>query len=208
MKKCIFCKNIKDLNEFHSHKSRPDGKNNICKECRRLRGRKEWESKTDLEDFERFKKNIFKNDSSKLENKRSFFQNETRLRMAYAKFKNKSQEDLNETVIRRVYRMYKKNGYKEGLDSFKDITKNNCFYCGIAPCKETIGRTESRVSCFQRKGKFVYNGIDRVDNKKGYEKENIVPCCNQCNLAKKDLSLEEWNEWLDRIASYRKERGK
>ena len=37
-----------------------------------------------------------------------------------------------------------------------------------------------------------YNGIDRVDNNRGYEIENVVPCCTSCNSAKMDLSKEDF----------------
>jgi hypothetical protein len=33
-----------------------------------------------------------------------------------------------------------------------------------------------------------YNGIDRVDNEKGYLVENCVPCCFTCNSLKKSVT--------------------
>ena len=33
-------------------------------------------------------------------------------------------------------------------------------------------------------GKTDLMGADRIDNKKGHTKDNIVPCCKQCNLIK------------------------
>lgn len=45
---------------------------------------------------------------------------------------------------------------------FKRLFKGKCYYCG---------NEESR-------------GIDRVDNKNGYENKNCVPCCDMCNKMK------------------------
>ncbi len=37
-------------------------------------------------------------------------------------------------------------------------------------------------------------GIDRVDSNIGYQMENIVPCCYQCNITKMDYSYNEFIE--------------
>jgi hypothetical protein len=39
---------------------------------------------------------------------------------------------------------------------------------------------------------FIYNGIDRVDNNKGYTIENCVPCCTAVNYAKLDMSYSDF----------------
>jgi 5-methylcytosine-specific restriction endonuclease McrA len=42
---------------------------------------------------------------------------------------------------------------------------------------------------------FLYSGIDRKDNEKGYTEENCVPCCKRCNGIKGEwLSYEEMLE--------------
>ena len=43
------------------------------------------------------------------------------------------------------------------------------------------------------------NGIDRVDNKRGYSPDNCVPCCKHCNYAKGALPLPLWLEYIDRL---------
>lgn len=35
----------------------------------------------------------------------------------------------------------------------------------------------------------MYNGVDRVDNEKGYTKENCVPSCGSCNFKKKAIPI-------------------
>jgi len=58
------------------------------------------------------------------------------------------------------------------LKEFEFLILSPCIYCG-----NSIN---------------TYNGIDRVDNAKGYEKNNCVPCCMRCNRMKMDMSLEEF----------------
>ena len=44
-------------------------------------------------------------------------------------------------------------------------------------------------SCSYCKKPIEFTGIDRIDFKKGYTKENVVSCCKQCNTIKGRL---EW----------------
>lgn len=61
---------------------------------------------------------------------------------------------------------------------------SECAYCGIS-------------------GKIELNGIDRVNNNKGYFLENCVSCCASCNYAKGSKTVEDWNFWLDRVTKFR-----
>jgi len=71
---------------------------------------------------------------------------------------------------------------------FKKITGMNCFYCGVVPARIIPTR--------QTNGIYPRNGIDRVDSSKGYVENNVVPCCKRCNVAKNDMSILEFKEWL------------
>lgn len=51
-------------------------------------------------------------------------------------------------------------------------------------------------------GFYVFNGLDRVDNKVGYTLDNVVPACKICNHAKVDMSYDEFMEWVARVASF------
>jgi hypothetical protein len=48
-------------------------------------------------------------------------------------------------------------------------------------------------------GKYVYNGIDRLDNTKGYTIDNIVPCCYKCNVLKKDFTIDSMVKVLSKL---------
>ncbi len=91
-----------------------------------------------------------------------------------------------EASFNRILGIYKIGAKKRGLefdlsnDQFREITKQNCYYCGQKP--SNIQKSKSGH------GDFVYNGIDRIDNNTGYMIENCVPCCAICNIMKRDSS--------------------
>jgi hypothetical protein len=45
-------------------------------------------------------------------------------------------------------------------------------------------------------------GVDRVDSTRGYTKDNCVPCCKICNVAKNDLSVHEFLTWARRLSKH------
>lgn len=92
---------------------------------------------------------------------------------------------------------YKRGATERGLSweltdsQFETITKSNCYYCGVEPYR--IGRRETD------NGHYVYNGIDRVNNKNGYTIENSAPCCKTCNRAKDVMTEDEFISWISRV---------
>lgn len=50
-------------------------------------------------------------------------------------------------------------------------------------------------------GHFYFNGIDRVDNFKGYTLENSVPCCTICNRAKSNMLYDDFMSYIQRFKS-------
>jgi len=69
---------------------------------------------------------------------------------------------------------------------FKKLTSSNCYYCSAIP-EQICGSKSSK-----RTGYYVYNGVDRVNNAKGYVISNCVPCCGRCNHIKMDLTQKEF----------------
>lgn len=45
-------------------------------------------------------------------------------------------------------------------------------------------------------------GIDRLDNKIGYEMDNLVPCCYRCNIMKHISSKDEFLSHIKKILFY------
>lgn len=77
-----------------------------------------------------------------------------------------------------------------------DKTKQNCAYCGTAPSQAHKTGTAKEA--------YIYNGLDRVNNSKGYENDNVVACCGTCNLMKRALGVEEFISHCKRIADRNK----
>lgn len=96
---------------------------------------------------------------------------------------------------------YKSNASRRGHEfiltdeEFKALTEQDCHYCGVHPSTE--------LTCKSYNGHYTYNGVDRVDNTKGYTKENTVPCCGVCNKAKSTMSQEAFLGWIQRLINYR-----
>ncbi len=99
-----------------------------------------------------------------------------------------------EASFNALYRNYKTNARSTGRLfnltklQFRKLIQQNCFYCNLPPHKIFKNR-KSTVG-------FVYNGIDRVDNSKGYVIDNCVSCCWKCNHMKYTY---ETSEFLDKV---------
>jgi hypothetical protein len=74
------------------------------------------------------------------------------------------------------------------------LMADSCFYCGLKPSQVVTNK--------YGKGDFIYNGIDRVDNSRGYETDNVVTCCKTCNRAKDVMTKEDFISWAIRVARY------
>jgi hypothetical protein len=87
----------------------------------------------------------------------------------------------------------KRNGIEFALsrDEFFDLINKDCHYCGAGPSNLCQSKAYN--------GSYAYNGLDRRDNRDGYVKDNVVPCCMQCNRAKNTLSIEEFFVWIRKI---------
>lgn len=98
--------------------------------------------------------------------------------------------------MRKVILSYKLGAKRRGLkydlteEQFKEITQKNCYYCGAKP--NNI-RNDITLN-----GHFIYNGLDRIDNSKGYIIDNVVPCCFTCNRRKSSSTLREYKGWIKR----------
>jgi len=97
-----------------------------------------------------------------------------------------------EAGFKQLLLSYKKSARKRNLqfdlsdEEFKNLVTQNCCYCGSVP--SSIAKNISKYSI------FVYSGIDRIDNSKGYSIENSVPCCKMCNEMKRALKKDEFIE--------------
>lgn len=118
---------------------------------------------------------------------------------------HKSPIGEGKAAFNRVYGYYKRNAKTKGVgfeldkEEFKKLTQGSCFYCGVY---------FSRTSRAQNNhGDFKYNGIDRVDNNRGYEIGNVVSCCTECNYLKGDKDYQDFINWIGRAAKNLKLKG-
>src|SRR3990167_6369828 len=70
-------------------------------------------------------------------------------------------------------------------EQFRELTQEKCFYCGSEPSQEKYRKFSN--------GAYVFNGIDRKDNSKGYVQGNVLHCCFICNRAKGNMSYEDFS---------------
>lgn len=159
----------------------------ICKECN-------IEKKCD--DFHKMKsglhgvRNVCK-ECRKKEKNEYFSRPEVKERNKryYQEHKHEMRDRLNVyywTLVSQYHqyvKMAKKKGRSFDLskDECKEYYNTNCFYCGEE-----------------------YKGLrmDRIDSAKGYEKDNVRPCCWSCNFMKNNLSEEEFYIKLKKIISH------
>lgn len=97
------------------------------------------------------------------------------------------------------------------FDQFYNLSQKNCTYCGIAPSnirQDPRNKLQKNID----KGiiynnPFIYNGIDRVNNDRtiGHIFENCVPCCRECNSSKRDMTLDQFYDKVNRIVLYKKD---
>lgn len=107
----------------------------------------------------------------------------------YTQNKKKFQEKHRKRHLSKEgkYSKYKTNAKDRNLsfnltfEKFVSYWQQPCYYCG------------DRIKTI---------GLDRVDNKKGYTKDNIVPCCEWCNKMKWIYTREEFLEHCKKVINH------
>jgi hypothetical protein len=120
------------------------------------------------------------------------------------KIKNSSEDGLKNRNLEQVcanimFDRFNKRYEKKGLicnikgNELLDLIKSDCHYCGEPP--------SNKMNYIQKyfSYQFHYNGLDRINSKKGYIIGNVVPCCKKCNLAKSDLSYTDFINHISKI---------
>jgi hypothetical protein len=106
-----------------------------------------------------------------------------------------------QTSYNLLYSSYKRGAIGRNLDfdltieEFKSFTIKNCYYCNSEP--SNIYQVKNSKTGEIRAGiPILYNGIDRLDNNKGYIKDNCIPCCGVCNRMK---HAHDYNFFINHI---------
>lgn len=101
-------------------------------------------------------------------------------------------------AFRKLFYDYQRQAAKRGVpwaldaEQFRALVESPCVFCGNH-------RTQSRR---QHKHTYTYTGVDRWDNARGYERENVVPCCGPCNQMKSVLHGDDFIRALGRIVRH------
>jgi hypothetical protein len=107
----------------------------------------------------------------------------------------------DEIRINRVWFDYRKRAKNKSMDfsltkeHFTKLLNSNCYYCGGVP-KNSLVQHGKKLN--------PYQGIDRLDNDKGYVPSNVVPCCIICNKMKKAMNESEFIAHIKKIVKKQK----
>lgn len=107
----------------------------------------------------------------------------------YGRHKNKVLERAKQKALSPAGKLqsYKNSarlrGYRWGLtdEQFISYWKKPCEYCGDEI--NTIG-------------------LDRIDNSRGYETDNIISCCETCNKMKNHYSVEKFIQHCKKVTKF------
>lgn len=108
--------------------------------------------------------------------------------------KDKTEDAMLSKIIANYKRGAKDRGleFKLSREEVADILHKPCYLCG----RKDVNQWNINGSGIF----YKYNGIDRVDNSKGYLINNVKPCCFDCNHAKSKYDLNGFLEWVSLIA--------
>lgn len=110
----------------------------------------------------------------------------------------------DEASFRQLFTQYRVNARARGHsfsltpESVRAFTSANCFYCGSPPSIPYRARGGKN-----KPAPYIFNGIDRIDNARGYLEGNCVPCCKLCNYMKRELSTDDFLAHVSRIVMYK-----
>ena len=119
-------------------------------------------------------------------------------------------QDRQEAMLKVQYSHLKRRHSKKKMkgavidfDVFKNLSKDNCKYCGLEHSKEIEDRLNENKKQKRLSDEVLkINGIDRVDSSIGYTKENSITCCKYCNFAKHTMSEDDFYKWIKRVYEF------
>jgi hypothetical protein len=102
-------------------------------------------------------------------------------------------------AFRKLFYIYKRNAKLQSREwslteeQFRTLTSSPCYYTGRLPANVYKHWTTT----------YVYNGVDRVDNNKGYTIENCLPCCHDVNFAKGRMLHSDFIQLCKEVTQYK-----
>lgn len=142
-----------------------------------IKDSKQWR-KDNPEKFEEQKRKYQKSGRGKITNRK--YRNSEKGKRVSKKYFQKPEIKFNK---------YKQNARERNLvwslteKEFMSFWQKSCYYCG---------------------GKIKTIGLDRIDNLRGYEMSNVIPCCEMCNRMKMAYSLNSFLRQCKKIVQFNK----
>jgi hypothetical protein len=93
-----------------------------------------------------------------------------------------------------AYQVYGEH-YADGdltFAQFEYLTRQPCYWCGKFNMCRRKHRTKKDLF-------FSYHGLDRLDNSRVHDYDNVVPCCWPCNDLRKNRSVQQFVSRIDSI---------
>jgi hypothetical protein len=95
-------------------------------------------------------------------------------------------------TVRRIHAEdYRNQPWSLSRRQFYFYSQLPCYYCDRPP-QQIFTASRQQNSYFP----FRFNGLDRKNNNRGYDWQNVVPCCFQCNRAKAAITETEFYKWI------------
>lgn len=221
MKECKACKQTKDFSEFRKRKDSKDGLRNVCRVCQDNNvkiGKVINEAGNTFGQWKVIARAENKKDGSArwlcvcaCGTERAVSANTLREGTTLScgcalKTLRKESRSLN-TIEKTIFRGYRTGALSRGhvfeltLKEVEKLLYSDCTYCGDSPNDIKYFNTKNNGKDVTH---FIFtNGIDRVDNTKGYTLENCVTCCKMCNQLKSNHTLETFFEKISKIYNKR-----
>lgn len=172
-KSCSKCKELKSIESFQIDKSRKDGLQPYCKECRKNHQKNYY--LTHKQKFnEKQKLNRMLNKDAINEYARNYYQLHKAKQSERKRIYNlKNPEVAKNASAKRRSRQMKNGIYLVTSKELKSLYKSNCFYCGSNE-------------------KIEIDHIIPISRGGSHSIGNLVPACLSCNRSKNNKLLVEW----------------
>lgn len=206
LKTCVKCSKTLPINCFHKRSAGKDGHRNDCKECSNKKNNSwYYNNKKRHAEYGRAwrKKN---SETAKKYNREYYARNSEkereRKRIFNEKYPNSAIEAFRKMKNKRPYRVWshatlsshrrRKIEINITVDDLENLAKNSekCLFCGI---KMRYGGGNHRVAKHSAT-------LDRIDNEKHMDMNNIQIICHSCNTAKGTMAMEEYIDHCKMIA--------
>jgi len=199
MKKCALCKLDKDDSEFNKNPRNKDGLHSYCKKCNSLKTKLYFKTEKGKTILRKYQKEYYKTDKGKISLRKCISRKSAE---GYYRYGKGAIPILKQGARKRNI------SFNLTADSLEDWWKKNpniCYYCGISQDEYIKIRNyiinykgdNFEINKFKRFYRNIRHKhikwltIDRADNSRGYEIENIVKCCWICNSIKSDFFSED-----------------